>query len=62
MISVGVEKSLTEILNDIQSCNGEEGVKRLIGMQGFWWGMNRTNPKRGKVLKSIENRLNKING
>jgi hypothetical protein len=60
MILNCVEKSLTELLTDIESCNGEEGLKKLIRIESFWCRMNNSNNKKGKVLKAIEKRIIKI--
>jgi len=60
MIYECVEKNLTELLSDIESCNGEEGLEKLIRMESFWWRMRDSNQKKGKVLKAIEKRVVKI--
>lgn len=59
-ISTSEEKEFDDILFDINKCNGEEGMKKLVKMQSFWSGMNKSNKIRSKVLKAIKNRLEDI--
>ena len=54
------EKELEDIAFDISKCNGEKGMEKLVKLQGFWSGMNKSNKIRSKVLKAIEKRLDEI--
>jgi len=54
------EKELDHILFAISKCNGEEGMKKLVKLQGLWNSVNKSNKIRSKVLKAIEKRLEEI--
>mgnify|MGYP003350394971 CR=1 FL=1 len=42
-ISTFEEKELEDILFDINKCNGEEGMKKLVKLQSLWNGMDKSN-------------------
>ena len=54
------EKELEDIAFDISKCNGENGMEKLVKLQGLWSGMNKSNKIRSKVLKAIKKRLDEI--
>jgi hypothetical protein len=49
-----------DILSEINKHKGEEGMKKLVKLQGFWSGMNKSNKIRSKVLKANKKRLEEI--
>lgn len=59
-ISTMEEKEFDDILSEINKHKGEEGMKKLVKLQGLWSGMNKSNKIRSKVLKAIKNRLEEI--
>jgi hypothetical protein len=50
----------TDVFSIINECNGEEGMKTLVKIQGLWSSISKSDKMRSKVLKSIKNRLEKI--
>jgi len=59
-ISTMEEREFDDILSEINKHKGEEGMKKLVKLQGFWSGMNKSNKIRSKVLKAIKKRLEEI--